>query len=322
MQFFEFSRMLLSRSLIPYISLIAITFVIFFGYNKNTPTSANYDANQVEVIGEEYCSATVQKYSHQAVQIAPDPSFHPSVPSCLEIDQVQVEIYMYHYVRPTRWDQYWSVVWNNSITPEQAREHYEYIADLVQQDEIHVAWMSDIQKYQATNCFPHERMVVLTFDDGRWDNYEFLLPLAKEFDIKANLGIVANRISRDAEDRIDSFMTYDEIRQMIDSGYFEISGHSLTHTNLQQKWSTSQREEICTSTKSLENIFDVTIDTFIYPMGLYNQTSMDTVFNCGLSYWLTTRDGVNDSYDLTYDRAQLYRKRVSRFIPVDLLFGG
>lgn len=115
--------------------------------------------------------------------------------------------------------------------------------------------MSEIQQYQATNCFPHPRVVVLTFDDGRWDNFNYLLPLAKEFDIKANLGIVANRISRDFDDRIDSFMTYDEIRRMIESGYFEIQGHSKTHTDLTAKGADAQRDEICTATKSLEDIF-------------------------------------------------------------------
>jgi len=115
--------------------------------------------------------------------------------------------------------------------------------------------MSQVQKYQDANCFPHPRVVVLTFDDGRWDNFEYLLPLAREFDIPANLGIIANRISRDISDRIDAFMTYDEIRWMIESGYFEISGHSLTHTDLKNMNPDQQRQEICTSTRSLEDIF-------------------------------------------------------------------
>jgi peptidoglycan/xylan/chitin deacetylase (PgdA/CDA1 family) len=82
--------------------------------------------------------------------------------------------------------------------------------------------MSEIEQFERTNCFPNQRIVALTFDDGRRDNYNFLLPLAKEFEIKANLGIIANRISRDPDNRIDSFMTYQEINEMKNSGWFEI----------------------------------------------------------------------------------------------------
>ncbi len=246
----------------------------------------------------------------------------PTQPSiCLDTSEVQVEIYMYHYVRPTRRDQQWSVVWNNSVTPETITQHYAHLDTLRSANKIHITTMWHIQKYQDANCWPHPRVIVLTFDDGRWDNFEYLLPLAREYKIPANLGIIADRISWDYADRIDSFMTYDEIVWMIESGYFEISGHSLTHTDLRTKNADQQRHEICTSTRSLEDIFWVSINTFIYPMWLYNQESMTTAQNCWLTYGLTTRDGTNTQSDLVSDPYQLYRKRASKWVSGAALYG-
>lgn len=75
-------------------------------------------------------------------------------------------------------------------------------------------------------------------------------------------------------------MTFEEIRRMIDSGYFEIQSHSGTHTDLRQKSYEAQRLDICESTKYLEKLFDIKINNFVYPMGLYNQTSMNVARDC------------------------------------------
>jgi len=277
-----------------------------------------------KTIAESYIQPTELLDTGPVVKIdrlAPDLS-HTSVPSaCIQASDVQVEIYMYHYVRPSRWDAQWSVIWNNSISPETARDHYAHLASLRDQNKIHLTTMSHIQKYQDANCFPHPRVIVLTFDDGRWDNYEYLLPLAREFDIPANLAIIADRISRDVSDRIDAFMTYSEILSMIESGYFEISGHSLTHTDLKNMNPDQQRQEICTSTRSLEDIFWVQINTFVYPMWRYNSISIEAANNCGLSYGLTTRDWTNTSNDLNTDPFQLYRKRVTKWSTGAELYG-
>jgi len=242
-------------------------------------------------------------------------------PVCYPAEQVQVDIYMYHYVRPTRWDAKSSVVYGNSITPETAREHYSHLNKLQSEQKIHISYLSELEVYQTSNCFPHPRIVILTFDDGRWDNYHFLLPLAREFDIKANLGIIANRIAFDENGRIDSFMLHDEIRRLIDSGYFEIQWHSGTHTNLQAKWRDAQRSEICESTKYLEKLYDVEINSFIYPMWLYNSTSVQVARDCGLTYALTTIEGNNSVSDLTTYPFQLSRYRVNKWVSGGDLFG-
>ncbi len=240
---------------------------------------------------------------------------------CYPADQVRIEIYMYHYVRPLHWDTPWSVVYNNSITPELARDHYKYLSQLQSSDRINIAYMSEIETFERQNCFPNTRMVVLSFDDGRRDNYEYMLPLAKEFNIKANLWIIVNRITSWTEERIDSFMNFQEILEMKQSWFFEIQSHSWTHTNLQQKWRDEQWTEICESTKYLEEIFDIEINSFIYPMGLYDANSTAIASDCWLTYALSTREWIDTKYTLETLPFQLNRIRVNKWVSGRELFG-
>ncbi len=266
---------------------------------------------------------------HNSVSALEDPEYLPTIQprsllpeiiheqptqTCIPQAQVNIEMYMYHYVRPTRRDAKWSVVYNNSVTPEIAREHYKHLNLLQNQGKIQTAFLSELEQFQSSDCFPHERIILLTFDDWRRDNYHFLLPLAKEFNIKSNLWIVADRIAFSEDTRVDSFMLFDEIRWMIDSWLFEIQSHSGTHTDLQQKNREAQRSEICESTKYFEQLFGVQMNTIIYPMWLYNTMSTQVARECWLTYWLTTIEWGNSVNDLSDYPFQLSRYRVSKRI--------
>jgi len=263
-----------------------------------------------------------EKNEDKALQLDPVHDLLPTPTKvCFPSSQVNINIYMYHYVRPTHRDSPSSVVYGNSITPETAREHYSHLSSLQSQNKVHLAFLSELEQYQLSDCFPHPNIVILSFDDGRRDNYHYLLPLAREFNIKANLGIIANRIAFSVDERIDSFMTFEEIKRMKDSGYFELQAHSATHTNLQHKDYSSQRYEICESTKYLEELFGVTMNSFIYPMGLYNQTSINVARDCGLRYALNTIEWRNSVSDLSNYPFELTRKRVHRWSTGGELYG-
>lgn len=250
------------------------------GNNISQAQSDSYNSNQIVSLGSHaVCDdpISVRLVAHDSSDIVPRPIIVPSQvtqkkdtpqhpTTCHTAQQVSIQIPMYHYVRPSRRDAQHSVVWNNSITPEEAADHYAHLAQLQQQGKTLTVFLSELEEFERTDCFPHTNITVLTFDDGWRDNYEFLLPLAKQYNVKANLGIIVDRLSRDPKNRIDSFMTYQEIVEMKDSGWFEIQSHSLTHTDLKQKSYDMQRQEICGSTKQLEKIFGVEISTFIYPM--------------------------------------------------------
>lgn len=130
----------------------------------------------------------VEKKADKSLHFDDSYSLGPSpIKACFPSHQVRINAYMYHYVRESHRDSSGSVVYGNSITPETARAHYEHLSSLQSQNKIHLAFGSEIEEWEKADCFPHSNIVMLTFDDGRWDNYHYLLPLAREFNIKANL---------------------------------------------------------------------------------------------------------------------------------------
>ena len=109
------------------------------------------------------------------------------LPNCYDIQEVEIIPYMYHYIRQSHRDPTNSGIRNNSITPSSAREQFAYLSDMQNNSDTGIIFMSELNAYKENNCFPHRKNVILVFDDGRRDNYMFLLPLAQEFEIKMNL---------------------------------------------------------------------------------------------------------------------------------------
>ncbi len=295
----------------------ALFFVLILFALFPSIVSSAYDW-EIHVVNDQYCekedAPEFEPFAFEVVQ--------PSLPEiCYPKEQVHIESYMYHYVRPTWWDAEWSVVWGNSITPEIASDHYQHLSRLQANGSIYLSFFSELEEFYEDDCFPHQRIILLTFDDGRRDNYNFLLPLAREYWVKANLWIIWNRLSWDPEERIDSFMTVGEIKEMLASGYFDLQSHSMTHTNLKLKNRNQQRHEICESTKYLEWIFERKINSFVYPMWLYNWESVQVAHHCWIRFALTTAEWYISSYDLAYSAHELKRIRVRKWISWSELFG-
>jgi hypothetical protein len=115
-------------------------------------------------------------------------------PSCVAAQNVTIDIFMYHYVRPTHRDPAHTVVWNNSITPTDFSTQMAYLETLTNEHRVHLAHFSELKKRETSGCYPHHRIALLTADDGRWDNYNFLFPITKKHDIKFTLGIIYNKV--------------------------------------------------------------------------------------------------------------------------------
>lgn len=67
-----------------------------------------------------------------------------------------------------------------------------------------------------------ERAVLITFDDGYADNYQLAYPLLQEFQAKAVISLIAERV----EDGVSGFLTWDMCKEMAGSGLVEFGSHS------------------------------------------------------------------------------------------------
>ena len=82
-----------------------------------------------------------------------------------------------------------------------------------------------------------KKYIILSFDDGRKDNYEIVLPLLKKYDITASFHIVTGFSDRTWKGQFET-MTVDNVKELAQAG-FDISSHSDRHINEENDLRTS-----------------------------------------------------------------------------------
>jgi peptidoglycan/xylan/chitin deacetylase (PgdA/CDA1 family) len=141
-----------------------------------------------------------------------------------------------------------------------------------------------------TTVFPGENVpngICLTFDDGYFDFYHYVFPLLQKYHLKALLAVptayIMESTTLSAPQRLSlthaqiyenafshaPFCTYEELREMVSSGYVRIASHSTNHLNLTDE-GIDLEEELITSKALLEEKLGVKIDSFVLPYGKYN----------------------------------------------------
>lgn len=131
----------------------------------------------------------------------------------------------------------------------------------------------------------------LTFDDAYYDFYFYVYPLLKQYQIKALLAVpvkyIVEKTTLPQAQRLQipypqgmngllyqeqvPFCTWEELKEMTDSGWVKIGSHSYSHPNLTDP-DCDLMQEISFSKEILEDKLKSPIDSFVYPYGRYNPT--------------------------------------------------
>lgn len=142
------------------------------------------------------------------------------------------------------------------------------------------------------------KAVVLTFDDGFADNMA-ALELLKKHSLKATLFlstggeasswcIGANRTNTTCG---DSYLTWDQVKQMDASGVFTVGAHTVDHLSLVTLNAEALNFQIRQSKAEIEAKLGHPITNFAYPYGTYNSTVIKAVQEAGFLNAVSTRPG-------------------------------
>lgn len=148
------------------------------------------------------------------------------------------------------------------------------------------------------------KSVAITFDDGYLDNYTTAFPLLKECGAKATLYLVVDRHDRDwsaykkshhasGELKREPKLSDAQVREMVDSGVFELGSHTLTHANLPTLSAEARGREMVCSRAQLQDCFAVRVESFAYPFGLFGDADVEAVRAAGYTNAVTTVDGID-----------------------------
>ncbi len=204
-------------------------------------------------------------------------------PTAMTVDTapegVRVPIVMYHGLLPEKGRQGPYV-----IDPALFESDLQYL----QAAGYETVTVADLLRYVQEGKALPEKPVMLTFDDGYYNNYLYALPLLKQYGMKAVLapiGVVSAFYSdnpREQNHERYSHATWEQLREMVDSGCWEIQSHSydLHHNEKGERHGASKlkgestatyqamlKTDVATANQLLKEKVGVTPTAFVYPFG-------------------------------------------------------
>lgn len=165
-----------------------------------------------------------------------------------------VRILMYHQVLPKELAPKDNLI----VTTENLEEQLIYI-----KNNFTTLFFKDIQKESNT---PNK--IILTFDDGYYNNLEYLIPLLEKYQLKATIFIPTEYIQNGIHSVERKFMNFDEIRNL-NSELIEIALHSHSHKNYAEMPIEEAREDLKKNIKVLEENSITFSNVLAYPYGKF-----------------------------------------------------
>ena len=219
----------------------------------------------------------------------------------LENGGVEVPILMYHSLlkNPARHNTY-------CICPELFESDINYLHN----NNYKTVNMQDLINFVYDGIKLPENPVVLTFDDGHYNNVHYAESLLKQYEMKAVISVVgqfSEEFSQSGEVNPNySYITWEKMREISDSGVFEIQNHSYNmHQNQGRRLGAKKinGESLEEYTKSLTDdlmklqnkLFESTgiyPTTFTYPFGAISKESDDIIKSMGFKATLSCYEGV------------------------------
>jgi len=233
-------------------------------------------------------------------------------------DSVKLPILMYHSVLKSRNGTY-------IVSPSQLEQDFKQLVTCgytaVTCDEI-------IDYVDGVGSLP-EKPVLITFDDGHYNNMYYALPLLKKYNLKATLNVIGkfsdfSTTSGDIDNPNYSHVTWNEVAEMSAEGIMEIGNHTYNMHNykprfgLSQKYGESDEQYVTTLKKDIGKLQKILFEStgkqckvLAYPFGKYNNLAEQTLVDMGFRIMFTCNEGINT---ITKGKTEcLYKlKRINR----------
>lgn len=192
------------------------------------------------------------------------------------------------------------------VTPDQFESDMRWLQD----HGYTTVHMADLIAYVQNGTPLPDKPVVITFDDGYYNNYVYAYPILQRLGMKGVLSVIGRYTDLysgvDENNAYYSHCTWDQLKEMQDSGVMEIQNHTFDlHTyTISRHGCASNRgeppaqyrqvvgEDILKLQNHIRTHLGTTPTTMVYPFGSYTAASEALIRELGFSASLSCETGI------------------------------
>ena len=198
---------------------------------------------------------------------------------------LEIPIFLYHHIVKEESEIQYDYMQTTEKTFEEQIRGLENLG-------YHFISYQDLIDYNNGQKKLYKKSCVLTFDDGCKDIYTNAYPILQKYNIPFTMFVVTNAVGA------DGCASWEELKEMQDSGLALIASHSTNHTEFNKLSVEETLENVDSSYKALEeNLGEQKTKIFTYPYGLYSQEQLEPLKKEGYVINLTDNK-INKSKDL------------------------
>ena len=198
---------------------------------------------------------------------------------------LEIPIFLYHHIVKEESEIQYDYMQTTEKTFEEQIRGLENLG-------YHFISYQDLIDYNNGQKKLYKKSCVLTFDDGCKDIYTNAYPILQKYNIPFTMFVVTNAVGA------DGCASWEELKEMQDSGLALIASHSTNHTEFNKLSVEETLENVDSSYKALEeNLGEQKTKVFTYPYGLYSQEQLEPLKEEGYVINLTDNK-INKSKDL------------------------
>jgi len=214
--------------------------------------------------------------------------------------EARVPIIMYHLV--TENSRY---IGKYGISPADLRSDLQFLKD----NNYNTVVIQDLINFVEDGKALPPNPIVLTFDDGNASDYKFLLPLLKEYDMKAVVSIIGKTTnemtSKQAENPTAVYpnLTWSQVQELHNSGHIEVQSHGYDvhgragSGKLMRESASTYHQRLKTDLQKLQDLCQQHLNyrptTFCYPYGIISKGSHAVLTELGFAVSLSCQEGIN-----------------------------
>ena len=224
----------------------------------------------------------------------------------VEDTAIKLPIIMYHHIiKDTKYSNAFI------ITPNE----FETDLKLINLMGFNTVNFDDIINYEYNHIPLPPHPIIITFDDAYESNYVYAYPLLEKYHMKAVISVVGVFIDKKSEDIVKdvkySYLTWEQVKEMSDSGVIEIDNHTYNMHNKRSFYKNIRsgvmkmfNEDVDQYTKAIQMDLGELQDrislytgktpqVFTYPYGAHSKLSESIIRGMGFKVTLSAASGIN-----------------------------